>query len=68
MSEERIPVSIQFGNQTLDLPVDITPLESANLSIALTLASQGLIANKDQSVADNLIKDLNIERLFVRHD
>ena len=63
---ERLSAIIEFGNKRLIIPEDITSVESANLSVALTLASQGLLAGKEQRLADNLIKDLNLERLFVQ--
>lgn len=60
----RIPTQISFGNRTLKIVEDITIKESANLSVALTLAAAGQLAGVNQETADNLIKDLDLDRLF----
>ena len=62
---EKIPTTIFFGKKVLVVPDDITPKESANLAVALNLSLAQVVAGASQEQADQFLKDLGIERLFV---
>ena len=59
-----IPSDILFGDKKLVIPSDITPCESAQLSVLLALANAGAMKNATQEAANKLLDELKVTRLF----
>lgn len=59
-----IPSDILFGVKKLVIPSDITPYESAQLSVLLALANAGAMENATQEAANKLLGELKVTRLF----
>lgn len=59
----KLPTTVYLGKKVLIVPDDITAKEAANLAVALNLALAGALTSQED--ADEFVKTLDIERLFV---